>query len=248
MPSNLLPASDNVIANLRGEVQAQKALAKESQGLKKKIESQTSDIAALRQQVDQLTASLSEAQSQNKTLSTKLAANRTAAASVESATVPKVPGSAMKANGSIRMIGSAEAAQAAQAAQLKEDLYSDLTGLIVRSVKRETEEDVFDCIQTGRNGSESLIPVAILVPTVHIFRIVLTQEKALHFKLAAANEKAAESYDDAQCNYIPQLDPSRDRNLIELLPEYLVDDITFPRQQAAKFYARVVKALTEKPT
>jgi len=41
-----------------------------------------------------------------------------------------------------------------QAAQLKEDLYSDLTGLIIRGVKRDAEDDVYDCIQTGRNGSK----------------------------------------------------------------------------------------------
>lgn len=69
---------------------------------------------------------------------------------------------------------------------------------------------------------------------------------ALHFKLTAANEKAAESYEEAHYQYIPQLDPSRDRELVELLPDYLISDISFPRPQAAKFYARVVKALTEK--
>lgn len=52
------------------------------------------------------------------------------------------------------MIGSAEAAQAAQVALLKEDLYSDLTGLILRGVERGDEADVYDCIQTGRNGSK----------------------------------------------------------------------------------------------
>lgn len=104
--------------------------------------------------------SLSEAQVENKTLSTKLAANRKITASYESANV-KVPGSAIKANGGMRIIGSQEAAQAAQAAQLKEDLYSDLTGLIIRGVKRETEEDVFDCIQTGRNGSK--LPFVLLI-------------------------------------------------------------------------------------
>ena len=52
------------------------------------------------------------------------------------------------------MVGSAEAAHAAQVAQLKEDLYSDLTGLILRGVERGSEADVYDCIQTGRNGSE----------------------------------------------------------------------------------------------
>lgn len=45
---------------------------------------------------------------------------------------------------------------------------------------------------------------------------------------------------------MPQLDHSRDRDMMELLPDYLVGEITFPRSQAAKFYARVVKALTEK--
>jgi hypothetical protein len=75
---------------------------------------------------------------------------------------------------------------------------------------------------------------------------ILTGDIALHFKLTAANEKATESYDDAQCQYIPQLDPSRDKALMEILPDYLVDQISFPRPQAAKFYARVVKALTDK--
>ena len=42
-----------------------------------------------------------------------------------------------------------------QLAQLKEDLYSDLTGLILRGVEIGTDSDIFDCIQTGRNGSES---------------------------------------------------------------------------------------------
>ena len=54
------------------------------------------------------------------------------------------------------MVGSAEAAQAAQVALLKEDLYSDLTGLILRGVERGDEADVYDCIQTGRNGSKFL--------------------------------------------------------------------------------------------
>ncbi len=54
------------------------------------------------------------------------------------------------------MMGSAEAAQAAQVALLKEDLYSDLTGLILRGVERGEDSDIYDCIQTGRNGSKCL--------------------------------------------------------------------------------------------
>ncbi|KAL2061678.1 hypothetical protein VTL71DRAFT_7055 [Oculimacula yallundae] len=211
----------DLIESLRADLAKQKAVVKKQEELKKVLEAQTTEVANLQAQITKLKGSLSEAQSENKTLSAKLAANRTASASVESAH-SKTPGSAMKANGGIRLMGTAEAAQVAQAAQLKEDLYSDLTGLIIRNVKRESEEDIFDCIQTGRNGT-------------------------LHFKLAAANEKSAESYEDAQCSYIPQLDPSRDKALMEMLPDYLVDEITFPRPQAAKFYARVGKALTEKP-
>lgn len=69
----------------------------------------------------------------------------------------KTPASAMKNNQQTRtiMVGSAEAAQAAQVAQLKEDLYSDLTGLILRGAKRADAEDTYDCLQTGRNGSKS---------------------------------------------------------------------------------------------
>lgn len=146
-------AANKLIASLKADVAAQKNLSKESQGLKKKIDTQASDIERLKTEVARLTSSLSESHAENKTLSTKLAANRNAASSVESAT-SKTPGSAMKANGGIRMMGSAEAAQQVQAGQLKEDLYGDLTGLIIRSANRESEEDVYDCIQTGCNGSK----------------------------------------------------------------------------------------------
>lgn len=103
-------------------------------------------MSALQNKIAQLAASIAQTQSENKTLSAKLAANRTAAA--ESATT-KAPGTAVKPSGGIRVMGGTDAA-----AQLKENLYSDLTGLIIRSVKQEAEDDVFDCIQTGRNGSK----------------------------------------------------------------------------------------------
>lgn len=130
--------------NLNAE---KKTLATENKSLSSENKKLSTDNAKLSSDSKTMTA-------ENKTLSAKLAANRTVAASVESANT-KIASSAVKANGGIRLMGSAEAAQTAQAAQLKEDIYSDLTGLIIRGVKRETEEDVFDCIQTGRNGSKS---------------------------------------------------------------------------------------------
>jgi hypothetical protein len=77
---------------------------------------------------------------------------------------------------------------------------------------------------------------------------VLTRrgKTALHFKLAICNDTTSEAYDEAQYLYMPQLDKDRDAELIELLPDYLVEEITFPRPHAAKFYARVIKSLTER--
>lgn len=217
----IISISNKCLTSLKTDLKSQISLANEAKSLEKKLSVAGTEIESLRAKIWQLEGSLADSQAQNKTLSAKLSANRTAAVSVESVN-SKVPSSAIKANGGIRMMGTVEAALTAQAAQLKEDMYSDLTGLLMRSVTRGTDKDYFDCIQTGRNGT-------------------------LHFKLAVGNETSADSYDDIQCSYTPLLDPNRDRMLMELLPDYLVDEITFPRPHATKFYARVVKALTEKP-
>ena len=137
---------------MKADIASQITLAKEARVSKKNINSQAAEMALLKEEMARLRTSLSETQSENKTLAAKLAANRATAASVES-TNSKTPTTAANAGG-IRMVGTAEAAQVAQAAQLKEDLYSDLSGLLIRGVKRDTDDDVFDCIQTGRNGSK----------------------------------------------------------------------------------------------
>lgn len=92
-------------------------------------------------------ASLTDAKSEIKTLSNKLAAYRSAEANLA------VPGSALKAGAAGNRALSVPS-EKVQDAQAKEDLYSDLTGLIIQKVNRGKEEDVFDCIQTGRNGSK----------------------------------------------------------------------------------------------
>ncbi|OBT41100.1 hypothetical protein VE00_09338 [Pseudogymnoascus sp. WSF 3629] len=225
----------------KAEAATQSAQAKETRELKRKVEEQEDEISDLQRKLARVNKSrseehgeelsrlerkltvaneaLSDAQNENKSLSAKLTAAKAAAASAERNA--RAPGSAKKSAAAIRMMGGAEAVAAAQAAQLKEDLYRDLTGLIIRSVKHDEEEDVFDCIQTGRNGT-------------------------LHFKFGVPNDKNAD-YDESQCHYVPQMDPSRDEELKELLPEYMSEELTFPRPQVDKFYARVVKALTEKP-
>lgn len=139
----------------------------------------------LQGQVSQLTASVATMESENKILTAKLSALRNES---------RVPSSAVKNNhtgnggrhggagagsgggvvggGGGGGLGSnhAEVARVTQLAQLKENLYSDLTGLILPNVKRMDEADVFDCIQTGRNGS-TLLPLPL---TSSISSFILT--------------------------------------------------------------------------
>ncbi len=151
-------AADDLIVSLRKELALQKALSQDSRSLQTQITARDADLTKTQALADQLSTSLSEAQNENKALQAKLANSRSASSTVESLNA-RTPGSAMRGKTPAArtvMVGSAEAAQAAQVAQLKEDLYSDLTGLILRSVERGDESDVYDCLQTGPNGSKSL--------------------------------------------------------------------------------------------
>ncbi|POR36650.1 Monopolin complex subunit pcs1 [Tolypocladium paradoxum] len=204
--------SNKLILQLKEELAAQSALATQGEQVRQQLERSEANSNQLQAKIDELATSLSGARSEIKTLSAKLSASRNAEASI------KVPGSALKAGAAGSRSAPSEVVQAAQA---KEDLYGDLTGLIVRGVRRGDEEDVFDCIQTGRNGT-------------------------LHFKLALDRGDGSDNYEDVQFTYRPQLDADRDGDLMEVLPDYLVEEITFPRPHASKFYSRVIKSLTER--
>lgn len=67
---------------------------------------------------------------------------------------------------------------------------------------------------------------------------------ALHFHLAVP--KASADFDNTEFQYLPLLDANRDRDLVNMLPDFLTVDITFKRGQAAKFYTRVIDALTKR--
>ena len=70
---------------------------------------------------------------------------------------------------------------------------------------------------------------------------------ALHFKLYIDQEDAkSSSFEETEFLYTPLLDANRDHDMINQMPEYLTEDITFARQNAAKFYARVVDTLTRR--
>lgn len=144
----IVTAANKLIAELKAEIVAQTRLAKQGQELNKQLETSEANAENLQATVEKLNASLAEARGEIKTLSTKLAASRSAEVNA------RIPGSALKPGAAANRAAQAEAVHAAQASQAKEDLYADLTGLIMRGVKREELEDVFDCIQTGRNGRD----------------------------------------------------------------------------------------------
>lgn len=147
----------------------------------------------------------------------------------------------------LRSSVNANATESQKEAKMKENLYSDLTGLIIRGVKRKEGEDEYDCLQTGRNGSKY-----IRVPCYKT--ILLMAIPALHFHLSIANDASIAnpktptglSYEEAEFAYEPHLDENRDRELIEILPDYLAEEICFPRNHAVKFYTKVVESMTKK--
>ncbi|CAI7619901.1 unnamed protein product [Penicillium pancosmium] len=213
-------ASDKLVSSLKTELEAQKALGQQSRGLQKQLKERDAEVARFKTQAEGAEAQLSSAQSEIKALQTKLAAARNTAAGLESAV--KVPGSAMKGGAANRAAAAAnaEAVQSAQLAQLREDLYSDLTGLIIRDVKSRDEDHLYDCIQTGVNGT-------------------------LHFKLVIPKTTSG-AWEKATYQYMPLLDANRDRDLVDILPDFLMDHITFERQAVTKFYSRVIDALTKR--
>ncbi|KAI0014282.1 chromosome segregation protein Csm1/Pcs1-domain-containing protein [Xylariaceae sp. FL0662B] len=228
-----LNTANQLIATLKSQLSTQTELAKESQRLKQQLEASQNKVEQLQSKMTETDASLSEAKTEIKTLSTKLATARSA-----DTVSAKIPSSAVKGStANNRIVANAEAA--VQVAQMKEDLYGDLTGLLLRGVKSEQSGEIYDCIQTGRNGSR--------FPWNYAKRRTDVDFLALHFKLAVGLDDGPEKFDEPQFLYMPQLDPSRDQDLIDILPDYLVEEITFPQSQAARFYSRVMKSLNERP-
>jgi Chromosome segregation protein Csm1/Pcs1 len=229
-------ASVELITSLKKELAMRAPVAQDARKMQKEIHAKGDEMAKLQHTVSDLTRSLSEAQNEIKALQAKLSASRSTSAENSNS---KTPGSVGRTTRTV-VAGCVEAIQAAQAAQMKEDLYSDLTGLIIRSVKKTPEGDAYDCIQTGRNGSKCS---SIRNSQLQANDCVI----ALHFKLYVDQEDAKSlSFEETEFLYTPLLDVNRDREMMELMPDYLRDEITFARQNAAKFYSRVVDTLTKR--
>lgn len=153
------PDQDAVIKALKQQVADLQSRNSDLVSKNREIATLTKANASLSIENKKLTDSLNTAQKENATLNTKLAAAR-------SSTQPeaKVPGSAVKARTTgVVLPGSAEAAKDAMLQKQKVEMYCDLTNLVIVGVKKnEDDEDVYDCLQTGRNGSKSFTDLAFL--------------------------------------------------------------------------------------
>jgi len=69
---------------------------------------------------------------------------------------------------------------------------------------------------------------------------------ALHFNLAVAHDDGETPYEEVYFLYTPRIDANRDKDLLQILPDYLVEEIQFDRVNAAKFYSRICDTLTRK--
>lgn len=140
--------SEKLIGELKQKITTQTALLQKMDEDDERLKRSEARAKELEDRIERLTMSLSQATSEIETLTAKLAASRAAQASAN------MTGITLKSG-----LGSSKPAstEATLAAQAREDLYGDLTGLIMRGNSRNGGEHVFDCIQTGRNGSWSLI-------------------------------------------------------------------------------------------
>lgn len=137
-------AANKLIAKLKEALAAQQQVSGDADSLRMQLQDSQSNTQDLSSEVKRLTSSLAEADGQIKALQAKLAASRAAPGNT-------VPSSAIKGNSAKAWTGQSEMVHAAHA---KEELYADLTGLIIQGMKQDGTEDIFDCIQTGRNGSK----------------------------------------------------------------------------------------------
>lgn len=244
--ANVTPTDqDDIIASLKKELAMQKALIAEANAIRLQLSQTQTENSKLTAENKTLSSTLHDSQAEVKSLTMKLSATRST--SVDSRPNVNVPGSAVKtAHQRANSSQSTNKGQGPAIEKLKEDLYSDLTGLMIRNVKRLDDEDVYDCIQTGRNGCKFL-PVPL--PT----SVVLTSLVALRFHLSISHLPPAPTtpgvpvgYDDMEFAYTPLLDEKNDKDLLEILPDYLTEEICFPRNNAARFYAKVSDCMSRR--
>ena len=94
-----------------------------------------------------------------------------------------------------------------------------------------------------RGGTGVSVPITITIAFACLSQELMFRP-ALHFHLTIS--EGGESYADTEFIYQPLLDEQRDRELLDLLPDYLTEEISFPRGHAAKFFSKVVDSMSKR--
>ncbi|KAF2864503.1 hypothetical protein K470DRAFT_254141 [Piedraia hortae CBS 480.64] len=208
-------------------------LKKEVASLRATLASQTGELSASQARVKELEAGRKALVEERDGLKEKVARAMLPSAGGGSA----VGASAGVGGGALPTVGAGSVGTSAsvsnmETAKKKLNLYSDLTGLVITSIKTKDGEDVYDCIQTGRNG------------TLHFHLSLGTipepTPKRPHGKPNTPGKVANAKVEDlVEFGYTPFLDPQRDAELIEILPEFLTEEIYFPQEKAVAFYRKL---------
>jgi chromosome segregation ATPase len=147
---------EGLVASLRKEVAVHQSAAAESKTLRARLahmEAENARVAAENKRLlgenKNFATAAKASESEIKVLTAKVAASR-APSEQPASRIGGGPGAATKKGAQVSQAASEEL----RMSRMKEDLYSDLTGLMIHNVKTYDEEDVYDCIQTGRNGSK----------------------------------------------------------------------------------------------
>lgn len=228
-----LKDAEKVINVLQEDLNRQRLLANESRALKKVIKTKDAEIAKYQGKIAELNKMVQASQKDNQVLMAKLTAAQS----------KTVPGSAVKGSNAIgRGVlqgpkSGSVAVDDSWTARVKEELYGDLTNLIIMGVKKESETRSFDCLQTGTNG------------TLHFKLCVRENPGASQTRKQNPPSANANGQDDEdeemEFIFIPLLDSERDATVISLLPEYLRDEIQFSRDHAVNFYQKISMVLTK---
>ena len=207
-------ASESISKALQSDIDAHRALPTEIKSLQKQLSSKDHELNTLNARLSELGKTLDAANSEKQALQAKLTAARNASTSLPSAPgfIAKQP---TKGRDPPHLNGTSGANIQPRETAAKEDLYGDLTGLIVVGVKVIPDNPglrVYECIQTGKNGT-------------------------LHFHLTTPAQTTDE---EDEITFTPLLERERDRVLISLLPDYLTEEITFSRVNATRFYLKLL--------
>lgn len=148
---NIIETTNKLVSSLKQQLAQQAPMIQEYQKSKKDAQSHESETKKLQAAHSELSASFTAAQNEIKSLKAKLSAVK-ATPVAAAPTEAKVPASTHKSTVQSSKPSTSTNNEIVQKQQLKLDLYSDLTGLIIRDMKQTEDGDTYDCIQTGRDG------------------------------------------------------------------------------------------------